>query len=338
MNVYKYRSGDKATFERDLFSLVENYFWASTRFELNDPCEGLFSQDMLDTQLNLIEKLFTKNNPKAAEAFIGVRKSLSEIIAFSGKSGIYSLSTTATDELLWAHYGNAHKGFCIEYDIGQLIDFTKTENHKVPVLYSSRPPKLDVSDISNINLDRMLQKLLGTKSKKWEYEKEVRVITSKSGRQSYDYRAVKAVYFGLRMPEELQDRIMRELSGRGAKYHKMNMADDYSFFPLPLEDAYVNAQKYKYSIAPILDWAITPEYVNEKYKKFVDYLFKAAEIVRREPYCNAVEMVEFSVEKSSPEKPVIFVQYKRDENRYVNHYLTLLEIDEQYAQIADLEN
>lgn len=338
MNVYKYRSGDKATFERDLFSLVENYFWASTRFELNDPCEGLFSQDMLDTQLNLIEKLFTKNNPKAAEAFIGVRKSLSEIIAFSGKSGIYSLSTTATDELLWAHYGNAHKGFCIEYDMDQLIDFTKIENHKVPVLYSSRPPKLDVSDISNINLDRMLQKLLGTKSKKWEYEKEVRVITSESGRQSYDYRAVKAVYFGLRMPEELQDRIMRELSGRGAKYHKMNMADDYRFFPLPLEDAYVDTPKYKYSIAPILDWAITPEHVNEKYKKFVDYLFKAAEIVRREPYCNAVEMVEFSAEKSSPEKPVIFVQYKRDENRYVNHYLTLLEIDEQYAQITDLEN
>jgi len=39
----------------------------------------------------------------------------------SKKIGIFSLSKKYDDELLWAHYANSHKGFCIEYDLEILL-------------------------------------------------------------------------------------------------------------------------------------------------------------------------------------------------------------------------
>ena len=103
-----------------------------------------------------------------------------------------------------------------------------------------------------------------------------------------------------------------------------------------MKDPHHSSAKYKYSIAPIADHAIAPEHANEKYKNYIEYLYKAAEIVRREPDCNEVEMVEFSTSKGDDENPVIFVQYKRKENRYINHYLSIQEIEEQYNEISDI--
>jgi hypothetical protein len=70
--------------------------------------------------------------------------------------------------------------------------------------------------------------------------------------------------------------------------------------------------------------------------EFKPYLQKMAEIVRREPYCNEVLMVEVSHDKSKPGKPVFFGQYQRSEFRYENLYLSPKEIDEKYIKISDL--
>lgn len=92
-----------------------------------------------------------------------------------------------------------------------------------------------------------------------------------------------------------------------------------------------------YTISPILDFAITPEYVNPKYRSHIDYLYKAAEIIRRDPYCSAVEFVEFSPEKSTSENPIVLIMCPQCKNRYPKYYLTLQEIDEQYSKIVDLQ-
>ncbi|MCZ7024199.1 DUF2971 domain-containing protein, partial [Salmonella enterica] len=36
--------------------------------------------------------------------------------------GIYSLSKTPTDALLWSHYGGSHKGIAIEFDTDLIQD------------------------------------------------------------------------------------------------------------------------------------------------------------------------------------------------------------------------
>jgi hypothetical protein len=334
VRVFKYRGGE---FERDLDTLSENYFWAPTRKNLNDPCEGLFDDQSVNNQLDTIFKVFAGKDSNSANPLENVKVALNELFDFVDKSGVYSLSQTPLDELLWAHYAYNHTGFCVEYDLDKLIEYEKNDYIYLDIKYKNSPQKISVSDFDTEGQNKILMKMLGIKSKAWSYEKEVRVITSNSGKHSYDYRAVKAIYFGLRMSDSDKNKLMDKLKCRGIQYHQVILKPkSYKFSFTTIEDPHKKSGKYKYSIAPIAEHAITPEYVNDKYKPYVEYLSKAAEIVRREPDCNEVEMVEFSTSKGDISNPVIFVQYMRKENRYVNHYLSIQEIESQYEEITDI--
>lgn len=338
VRVFKYRGGDESIFVRDLESLEKDTFWAPTRDALNDPCEGLISSEVLLNQIDFILKLFGRGRKEINDSVDSVKKCLNDLLDKKDSAGVYSLSRNCTDELLWAHYANNHKGFCIEYDLDTLVHFGKNDYFNFNVTYSDYPPKLNINDIPRTD-DRVkfIQKIIGVKSKKWAYEKETRVITSISGPQNYDYRAVKAIYFGLRMPDERRHEIMKKLCGRGIKYYHICLKkNSYKFAVEPLEDSYPTDKKYLYSIAPIAEYAVDPGSLNEAWSDFSPYLQKMAEIVRREPYCNEVLMVEVSHEKSKPGNPVFFGQYQRSEYRYDNFYLTPSEIDEQYSKISDL--
>jgi len=339
VRVFKYRGGDESIFARDIESLAKDTFWAPTRDMLNDPCEGLVSSDILLQQIDLTASLLGKGSKNIADSVENVKQSLNNLIEKKDSAGVYSLSKNFTDELLWAHYANSHEGFCIEYDLDKLVYFGRNDYFNFDVTYSDHPPKLSIDDMLKID-DKVgfIQKLIGVKSKKWAYEKETRVVTSESGLQSYDYRAVKAIYFGLRMPTERIQEVMKRLCGRGIKYYRIQLKDhSYKFTSEPLEDLYPTDKKYMYSISPIADYAVDPSTLNEKWSEYSPYLNKMAEIVRREPYCNEVQMVEISFEKSKSEKPVFFGQYQRSKYRYENMYLTPKEIDERYAKIPDLE-
>lgn len=334
MRVFKYRGGE---FERDIETISENYFWAPTRKNLNDPCEGLFDAQGVNAQLDLIFKTFAGKANSSTNELGNLKSALKDVFSLVDKSGIYSLSQTPLDELLWAHYGYNHTGFCVEYDLDKLIEYEKNDYVYLDIKYKNSPQTISVSDIDTGSQNKILIKMFGIKSKAWNYEKETRVITSSSGKHSYDYRAVKAIYCGLRMSDIDKNKLMDKLKGRGIQYHQIILKPkSYKFSSTTIEDPYKNANKYKYSIAPIAEYAIAPEYVNKEYKPYVEYLSKAAEIVRREPDCNEVEMVGFSASKGDISNPVIFVQYKRKENRYVNHYLSIQEIEDQYKEITDI--
>lgn len=335
MLVYKYRGG---SFSRDLEALKEDFFWAPTREHLNDPCEGLCSKTLLDQQLDLIHSLFKpKQRTNNDRVFQNVKSALQEFLGFTDKAGIYSLSKSPYEELLWAHYACSHTGFCIEYDLEKLLEFEAQNYNKIDVLYKKAPPKLSLADLNASEGPSAIQKLLGTKPESWSYEQEIRVITPAIGRHNYDFRAVKTIFFGLRMPEEEKNEVMHQLRGRNICYKQISLIDGtYKLGASSIKDPYQDSEKYKYAIAPIQAHAIYEEDTNDHFKKYMEYLYKAAEVVRREPYCNIVELVNFSAEKGSPAKPVVFVQYKRKEHRWVNRYLTLPEIDKLYSQIDDM--
>nr|WP_282450191.1 DUF2971 domain-containing protein [Microbulbifer sp. CAU 1566] len=240
--------------------------------------------------------------------------------------------------MLWAHYANSHEGFCIEYELDTLVYFGRNDYQTFDVKYNDNPPNLHINDMFKIN-DKIsfIQKLIGIKSKRWAYEKEIRVVTSVAGLQHYDYRAVKAIYFGLRMSEVRKQEVMKRLCGRGIKYYQIHLkSNSYKFSTEAIDDQYPTDTKYLYSIAPIAEYAVYPSTLNEKWSEFSPYLDKMAEIVRREPYCNEVQMVEVSHDKSQPGKPVFFGQYQRSKSRYENMYLTPDQIDQRYSRITDL--
>jgi hypothetical protein len=129
---------------------------------------------------------------------------------------------------------------------------------------------------------------------------------------------------------------MEALAGRGIRYKQV--VSPGSSCTLQAEDLthpFHDAASYKSAIAPIAEGAIDLDSLKPEQKVFSDYLGKAAEIVRREPYCQEIQLVNFSGSRGTRESPVIFVQYKRAENKWVNHYLTLAQIDDQYQRLHE---
>lgn len=113
-------------------------------------------------------------------------------------------------------------------------------------------------------MEKLLRVTTGTKSIKWRHEEEYRICIEPFGRFNYDYRAVKAIYFGMRMPKSkidlvknnnklpdsyatvCQQQVMEVLKGRGIKYYQMKLkSDSYEFDCYEIADIYQDAQKYK---------------------------------------------------------------------------------------------
>ncbi|GFZ80321.1 hypothetical protein GCM10011531_07930 [Aquaticitalea lipolytica] len=246
MLVYKYRDaidikfeGQKiSNFERDLISIEKNYFWGTYYKDLNDPCEGLISTDRFTSQSNSLKWLFGR---KKTESFIKVKDALENLMKQLEKVGIYSLSKTYNNELLWAHYGNSHKGFCIEYDLELL---TKNYKHNFSVIYNNKIPEIGIEDIA-IKSNDLIKKMFGYKYEKWIYEKEYRIITDDFGINNYYYQSVKSIYFGLNMSLNQKNELMNRLKGRGIKYFQMiQLPKTYKFEAEAIDD--INTNKVTY--------------------------------------------------------------------------------------------
>lgn len=203
MKVYKYRG--ISTLDRDLKTLVLNQFFAPTAEQLNDPVETVLNSQLVSTLTEAMSE-------DVHDLFI-------ETIEMRRAVGIYSLSRTPFDEIMWSHYGESHQGFCIEYDLERLKLEARSSWDIVNVVYSETPPVLDFSEILGESRQKaLIQKLVGYKSKRWEYEDELRIVTARSGKNNYAEVSVTGVYFGCRCTEETIDKIRHSLRGRLHQY------------------------------------------------------------------------------------------------------------------------
>ncbi len=158
MLVYKYRGG---SFKRDLQSLKNDTFWASNTKQLNDPYEGFISIKDYQQQLNNLKNIFSQHRAHLTL----IEQSLKNIIDMKDtKLGILSLSKRYDDELLWAHYANSHKGFCIEYDLDRLLSKQNPKHRFFDIQYSDKIPNLDFSQLLGQNdPDILIKKMLCTR-------------------------------------------------------------------------------------------------------------------------------------------------------------------------------
>jgi len=140
--------------------------------------------------------------------------------------GVFSLSKTYLDELLWAHYSNSHYGFCIEYDLEKLLS-EKCPTNKVnyfDVKYQNKPPRLNAGSM-NDSKSKLTKILCGYKSKRWVYEKELRIVSDFCGEIYYDPDALKGIYFGFRMEEPIKEKIFRSLKDRDIKFYEIEQIE-----------------------------------------------------------------------------------------------------------------
>lgn len=225
MNVFKYRNGN----ENDLDALVNNYFYSPLPIELNDPFENFVDDRSYKSEIEFLIRLKGKQSSeeviKNRDSFI---HELEELLERLEKNvGYYSLSKNLLNEKMWALYANSHKGFCIEYDLDELLkpeDFKY--RYKIDIQYQDKPAVIKIKDFYSIKKDKgksILTKKGGCKSKAWSHEEEIRIITDKIGRNNYQNEALLAVYFGIRMDEKQKETIVDNLRERNVKFFQMGL-------------------------------------------------------------------------------------------------------------------
>lgn len=144
---------------------------------------------------------------------------------------------------MWAHYSDNHKGFCAEYDISSLQPekILKKHNGKngyesnspehnlnlliiaglFPIIYDSNRVSIprtklekltidkDGTLINKSGIDEILYKAFITKSTKWSYEKEWRIILDGRISSYFDNKIpfpfIKHLYLGSRMESKIID-------------------------------------------------------------------------------------------------------------------------------------
>jgi hypothetical protein len=116
---------------------------------------------------------------------------------------VCSLSAELKNYLLWAHYGESHKGFCIEYDSVKLVEYLRKLSNNddtklAEVNYSVNAPLLDPA---YMHINQVYRKNLTYKSLHWEPEKEWRLLQSIEGKPQFstidlEPGIITGVYFG----------------------------------------------------------------------------------------------------------------------------------------------
>lgn len=186
------------------------------------------SNDMLKCGCELAKPLFSEylgleTIDYKAGAQIGVQNS------FHSRFGVLCLCANICSILMWSHYANGHKGFAVGFDSNHhWFGPRKKEllGKLRRVKYSFSRPMFDGFSFdadSQQQVNRILDDFIFTKSKKWAYEREWRIVkdvetADKKIDNGEDVRLFKfppeiinCVVLGCRMTEENRGKIKKVL-------------------------------------------------------------------------------------------------------------------------------
>jgi Protein of unknown function (DUF2971) len=284
-SVYKYKSLAELG-NRDLACIVADQFFAPTVDQLNDPGEALLGRDQA------VELLVAAHH--------GLASAVKEYEALRFANGVYSLSRTVTDEVMWAHYCESHHGYCVEYDLPRLLLEGRAYWNTLDVKYVDAPPRIGLDDFSRAeSQESAALKPLGHKSLRWRYEEELRIVVPRAGLNSYARAAVTGIYFGLRFPDEKVGPVRQTLAGRNIRYYRMRQRP-HSYEILPEELARIALDGTCVThVAPLESEGVLHRDIfsgsDEQYTKWL----RAVELVRRDPSCARIVGGDVSTNEST---------------------------------------
>ena len=161
----------------------------------------------------LVDKLFPENRD-AVKKF----KDKCELMNAQLKEkfdNLFLIGCLADDyknRLMWSHYADSHKGFCIEYD------YNNTDNIDIvpwPVIYSDKRIKMPWKAVikktkeNMANATETMMLALLTKDKMWSYENEWRVLISDKANPNVKMPCISCIYIGALCSENNKRKIRR---------------------------------------------------------------------------------------------------------------------------------
>lgn len=312
---------DNRSIKQVLEPIAESYFYLPTRIKLNDPNEGIFQNQIQTGITGFLQGLvgFGERTELSNALFDFAR----QIGQSTDNSGVFSLSNNVTDELMWAHYGANHFGVAIEYTLDQLTRFCgKQHLHCFKVNYVDKPLSLDMQHLQG-NAENAVRAMLGHKSPRWSYEEEFRVLLDNiHGSIPHDYRAVKSITFGLKVPIDVRSQIYEATKNKVPKYYEIvKIPETYLLERRNLEDFYGKSptgEKIE------VQWKEHFNMLNETDKKIMVEIAQSE--IESDPHFKELLMAERSTIHSSK----IVLQYEakhhlglKPGSEYTKHYYDL---------------
>ena len=187
---------------------------------LQEDLEVIDDVDETTKYINQLQKMFPGQAESAAALDEEFRKKGTEIYDKIDESFyIGCLSQAYNNALMWAHYSDCHKGFCIEYDFSTL-DFEQNQLLFFPVIYSDTRPSIPweagfaSSSKNPIKYLYPFMRLLLTKDSSWSYENEWRILlTAQPGNQKLYLPCISCLYLGAKCTDENKEKILSIAKG-----------------------------------------------------------------------------------------------------------------------------
>ncbi len=168
-------------------------------------------------EISMVSMLSDQFNPEKHEDVVKMlatyqklEKELEERI-----SKLFLVGCLADDyknRLMWSHYGDSHKGFCIEYDY---TGFDRMDIVPFPVAYTSERVKTpwkaaitkDPEDIANAT--KVFMQALLTKDEAWSYEREWRILIHKKDNANLKMPPISCIYIGALCKEKHKKELVK---------------------------------------------------------------------------------------------------------------------------------
>lgn len=138
----------------------------------------------------------------------------------SQDNGIISFSKHWHQPLMWAHYADSHKGLALGFEVPDYLLF------QINYVRDRIKPRKDV-DFSKSSMKDLIDKLLRTKHKEWEYEDECRLVRPlkncvREGDKFFsafnEETVLKEVVLGARYQTSNYDQLAVELKSEGITF------------------------------------------------------------------------------------------------------------------------
>lgn len=149
----------------------------------------------------------------------------------TNKVGVFCVSTKRDDILMWSHYGDSHRGICLEFD-----GMAPLMGHAQRVTYSQQRPIINPYVDDNMVA---LEKAMLTKSDHWKYESEWRL-----------FRNIKGPGIETIRPKNLTGIIIGAAASAEVRQTVFQWARERSA-PLSVYQAAINKREFVIDISPL---------------------------------------------------------------------------------------
>ena len=206
-------------------------------YEIEAKKRGLY----LDVdQIDLVSALSKENDPEGSQKILDWFALMDQKMAemFDNMLLVGSLCTEYNNPLMWAHYSDSHKGFCVEYDFSNI----ETECQlPLPVVYSKHIVKMPwkycmtPEGTKNPEFSAQLMQAVLTKHDVWKYENEWRILLPPNSDPNHNMPKISCVYLGAFCSKENEQKIIDIAQG---KFAVKRMSVDRGRFAFHCVDVY----------------------------------------------------------------------------------------------------